>query len=159
MLDAQNRYVLACRTMATILLVDDDDESLWMLQLIFERSGHHVLLAQSGEPALARAGRHLPDLIITDRNMPGMDGIGLCERLKFYPTLAQIPVVMTSGELPPADKSTLWNVFFSKPVDLEALESAVDSLLARRLCGSKSRVNVPAPAPSRWAPMPSKYWV
>ncbi|PRX33409.1 response regulator receiver domain-containing protein [Paraburkholderia sp. BL18I3N2] len=145
--------------MARILLVDDDDESLWMLQLVFERSGHRVLLADSGEPALALAGRHLPDLTITDWNMPGLDGLGLCEWLKFYPSLAQIPVVMTSGEWPPKDKSALWNAFFSKPVDLEALESAVDSLLARRLCCSKNRVNVPAPAPSRWAPMPSKYWV
>lgn len=145
--------------MATILLVDDDDESLWMLQLVFERSGHHVLLAGSGETALAIAARHLPDLIITDWNMPGMDGIGLCERLKFYPALAQIPVVMTSGELPPKDKSALWNMFFSKPVDLEALESAADSLLARRLCCSRNRVNGPAPARSRWAPMPSRYWV
>ncbi|MBC8742066.1 response regulator [Paraburkholderia sp. UCT31] len=158
MLNAQNRYVPGCCAMALILLVDDDDESLWMLQLVFERSGHRVLLADSGEPALALAGRHLPDLIITDWNMPGMDGIALCERLKFYPSLAQIPVVMTSGELPPKDKSALWNMFFSKPVDLKALESGVSSLLARRLCCSKNRVNMPAPAPSRWAPMPSRYW-
>jgi CheY-like chemotaxis protein len=145
--------------MALILLVDDDDETLWMLQLVFERSGHRVLLAESGKPAFAVAAGHLPDLIVTDWNMPGMDGIGLCERLKFYPTLALIPVVMTSGDSPPRDKSALWNVFFSKPVDLRALESAVDSLLARRLCCSRNCVNVPASALSRWSAMPSKYWV
>jgi hypothetical protein len=55
-------------------------------------------------------------------------------------------------------RTPLWNVFFSKPVDLSALESAVASLLARRLCGSSNRVNVPPPAPSRWAPISSKYW-
>jgi CheY-like chemotaxis protein len=71
--------------MATILLVDDD-ESLWLLQLVFERSGHHMLLADSGEPALVMAGRYLPDLIFTDWNMPGMDGMELCKRLKFHPT-------------------------------------------------------------------------
>lgn len=98
MLNAGSRYVPDCLIMATILLVDDDDESLWMLQLVFERSGHHVLLAGTGEPALAIAARHLHDLIITDRNMPGMDGMGLCERLKFYPALAQIPVVMTGEQ-------------------------------------------------------------
>jgi CheY-like chemotaxis protein len=38
--------------MGTVLLVDDDDESLWMLQLVFERSGHHVTLAENGETAL-----------------------------------------------------------------------------------------------------------
>ena len=77
----------------------------------------------------------------------------LCKRLKFYPTLAPIPAVMTSGEIPPEEKCPLWNVFFSKPVDLGARESGVYSLLARRLCGSRNRVNVPPPAPSRWAPM------
>jgi hypothetical protein len=68
-------------------------------------------------------------------------------------------VVMTSGELPPVEKSALWNVFFSKPVDLSVLEPAIDSPLARRFCGSRNRVNVPPPAPSRWAPITSKYWV
>jgi CheY-like chemotaxis protein len=145
--------------MATILLVDDDDDSRWMLQLVLERSGHHMLLADSGEPALAIAGRHLPDLIVTDWNMPGMDGMELCKRLKFYPALAQIPVVMTSGELPPEQKSPLWNVFLSKPVDLNTLEIAIDSLLARRLCCPRTRTNVSAPAPSRWAPIPSKCWM
>jgi CheY-like chemotaxis protein len=90
--------------------------------------------------------------------MPGMDGIALCERLKFYPALAQIPVVMASGRVPPKEKSTLWNVFLSKPVDVDALESAIDSLLAKRLSSPQTRVNVPAPAVSRWQPISSKLW-
>ncbi len=45
--------------------------------------------------------------------MPGTDGVELCQRLKYYPALAQIPVVMSSGHTPPAEKSALWNVFIS----------------------------------------------
>jgi CheY-like chemotaxis protein len=141
---------VGARTMSTILLVDDDVDSLWLLQIILEGRGHHILMAEGGEVALEKAGRYLPDLIVTDWNMPGVDGIALCERLKWYPALALIPVVMTSGQFPPKEKSTLWNVFLSKPVDPDALASTIDTLLARRLPNAPSRMNVPAPAPSRW---------
>ncbi|MGF7000183.1 response regulator [Paraburkholderia sp. GAS32] len=144
--------------MSAILLVDDEVDSLWRLQIILEGRGYRILLAEGGEAALDKAARYLPDLIVTDWNMPGMDGIALCERLKFYPALAQIPVVMASGRVPPKEKSTLWNVFLSKPVDVDALESAIDSLLAKRLSSPQTRVNVPAPAVSRWQPISSKLW-
>jgi CheY-like chemotaxis protein len=129
------------------------------LQVILVGRGYHVLLAEGGEAALDKAAQCLPDLIVTDWNMPGMDGIALCERLKFYPALAKIPVVMTSGRVPPEEKSGLWNVFLSKPVDLGALESAIDSLLANRLSGPQTSVNLPGPAVSRWQPISSKLWV
>jgi CheY-like chemotaxis protein len=144
--------------MYTILLVDDEVDSLWLLEIILEGRGFRILLAEGGEAALDKAARYLPDLIVTDWNMPGMDGIALCERLKFYPALAQIPVVMASGRVPPKEKSTLWNVFLSKPVDVDALESAINSLLAKRLSSPQTRVNVPAPAVSRWQPISSKLW-
>ncbi|MDE1181584.1 response regulator [Paraburkholderia sp.] len=143
--------------MSTILLVDDDSESLWAFQFVFERRGHHVLLADEGEAALEKAGRYLPDLIVTDWNMPRMDGIGLCERLKFYPALAQIPVILASGETPPRDKSGLWSVFLSKPVDLAALESVIDALLIKRLFAPR-RQSAPLPGPSRWPAMSARYW-
>ncbi|SDG80357.1 response regulator [Paraburkholderia phenazinium] len=145
--------------MSTILLVDDEVDSLWVFQLVLEGRGYHVILAENGDAALAKASRWLPDLIVTDWNMPGTDGIELCQRLKFYPALAQIPVVMSSGHTPPAEKSKLWNVFIPKPVELEELESVIDSLLAKRLDSPHHGTNVPAPAPSRWQPVPWKLWV
>ncbi|MGF6242771.1 CheY-like chemotaxis protein [Paraburkholderia sp. GAS38] len=146
-------------TMSTILLVDDEIDSLWLFKLVLEERGHHVIVAEDGKTALAKASRCLPDLIVTDWNMPGTDGVELCQRLKCYPALAQIPVVMSSGRTPPADKSALWNVFIRKPVELETLESAVDSLLMMRLAGPQSRTNAPAPPAARWQPVPWKLWV
>ncbi|HEY1996434.1 response regulator [Paraburkholderia sp.] len=142
--------------MSTILLVDDELDSLWLFQLALEGRGYHVILAEDGKSALEKASRCLPDLIVTDWNMPGTDGVELCEHLKFYPALAQIPVVMSSGQTPPQEKSTLWNVFLAKPVQLETLESTIDSLLAKRLSGSRHSSHPPVPAPSRWAPTPAK---
>src|ERR1700686_1736540 len=119
--------------MSTILLVDDDPDSLWSLQLILEGGGHRVILAGDGQSALEKAGRRrrLPDVIVTDWNMPYMDGITLCETLKCYPALAEIPVVMTSGQLPPSGKSSLWNLFLSKPTDFEAVCVTIDSFVAK----------------------------
>jgi CheY-like chemotaxis protein len=144
--------------MPTILLVDDEADSLWIFQLALESQGYHVILAESGEAALGKASRYLPDLIITDWNMPGTDGVALCERLKYYPALAQIPVVMSSGNAPPADKSKLWSVFLPKPVGLSTLESVINSLLARRLVSSYHATHVPTPVPSRWPAIPLKMW-
>ena len=139
--------------------VDDDVDSLWLLQILLVDRGYQVLRAEGGASALDKAAQCLPDLIVTDWNMPGMDGIALCERLKCYPALAQIPVVMASGRVPPEDKSTLWNVFLSKPVDMGALRAAIDSLLAKRLSGPQIHINVASPPISRWQPIPSKLWV
>ncbi|RFU46953.1 response regulator [Paraburkholderia sp. DHOC27] len=142
--------------MSTILLVDDEEDALWIFQLALESQGYHVILANSGQAALSKASRCLPDLIVTDWNMPGTDGVELCERLKYYPALAQIPIVMSSGDTPPKEKSSLWNVFLPKPVELSALESVIGSLLARRLASPHHDTHVPAPAPSRWPAMPVK---
>ena len=144
--------------MSTILLVDDEVDSLWLFKLVLEERGHHVIVAQDGNAALAKASRWLPDLIVTDWNMPGTDGVELCQRLKCYPALAQIPVVMSSGQTPPAEKSALWNVFIRKPVELDTLESVIDSLLMRRLAGPRPETHVPAPPASRWLPIPRKLW-
>ena len=142
--------------MSTILLVDDEADSLWLYKLVLEERGHHVIVAEDGQAALAKAGRYLPDLIVTDWNMPGTDGVQLCERLKFYPALAQIPIVMSSGETPPKEKSALWNVFLPKPVELSELETVIGSLLAKRLSSPHHSTHVPAPAGSRWQPIPQK---
>jgi CheY-like chemotaxis protein len=142
--------------MSTILLVDDETDALWVFQLALESQGYHVILADSGETALNKASQCLPDLIVTDWNMPGTDGVQLCERLKFYPALAQIPIVMSSGDTPPREKSALWNVFLPKPVELSELETVIGSLLAKRLSSPHHSIHVPAPAGSRWQPIPQK---
>ena len=100
--------------------VDDDSASLWLLQLTLEVRGHCVVLGNDGQCALEKAAHCIPDLVVTDWNMPRMDGIALCERLKLYPALALIPVILASGDSPPNGKPFLWTRFPRKPVDLES---------------------------------------
>ncbi|WP_244851443.1 MULTISPECIES: response regulator [unclassified Caballeronia] len=108
--------------MTCVLLVDDDTLSLHALEAVFESRGFHVLLARNGVDALATAIRTLPDLVVTDWEMPLFDGVTLCERLRSVPGLARIPVVLTSGKMRPADGPQAWDVFLKKPLDFRLLE-------------------------------------
>lgn len=84
--------------MHSVLLVDDDAESLSALQFVFEVHGYRVAVAENGHVALSQLAKHLPD--ITDIEMPQLDGIELCRRLRCHPMLAGVPVIVISGGLP-----------------------------------------------------------
>jgi len=144
--------------MSIILIVDDDSDSLWLPQVVLEGRGHRVVLAGDGQQALEMASRYLPDVIVTDWNMPRMDGDVLCERLKCYPALALIPIIMASARPPPLDRTGLWDFFLRKPVDIEALAASVDSLVTKRLGNNLIRSHCGAMPLGRWAPEAVKCW-
>jgi two-component system response regulator MprA len=68
--------------MATVLIVDDDPKLLKMLQRTLAYEGFHVLSATNGTEALAQVQAHRPDVVVLDWLMPGLDGIGVLERLR-----------------------------------------------------------------------------
>jgi CheY-like chemotaxis protein len=144
--------------MSVVLIVDDDSDSLWLLHAVLKRRGHRVVLAGDGQQALDIASRCLPDVIVTDWNMPRMDGDVLCEQLKRYPALALIPIIMASGRPPPSDKTGLWDIFLRKPVDIEALAGSVESLVTKRVGNISVPLHCRAMPPGRWAPEAVGYW-
>jgi DNA-binding response OmpR family regulator len=83
---------------ARVLVVDDDELLREQLAMVLERQGHAVMMAENGRAGLEAAERDVPDLIITDLSMPGMDGFELLERLKAGTRTQHIPVIVVSGE-------------------------------------------------------------
>jgi threonine synthase len=83
----------------SVLLVDDNsDDTLLITRLLQGRRSYRVYQAKDGWEGLAQARQKLPDLIITDLTMPGMDGFGLVEELKLDPRTREIPVVVVSAK-------------------------------------------------------------
>jgi two-component system, OmpR family, response regulator MprA len=68
--------------MATVLIVDDDAKLLKMLQRTLVYEGFHILSATNGNEALAEIQAHRPDVVVLDWLMPGLDGLGVVERLR-----------------------------------------------------------------------------
>jgi threonine synthase len=83
----------------TVLLVDDNsDDALLIRRLLEARKAYRVYHAKDGWEGLAMARQKLPDLIISDLTMPGIDGFGLVEELKLDPRTRDIPVVVVSAK-------------------------------------------------------------
>ncbi len=79
--------------MSRILIVDDNEQSRYMLRSLLEGHGHQVITASNGVEALSRAEGDTPDVIVTDILMPEMDGFELCRRWKTDPLLRGTPFV------------------------------------------------------------------
>ena len=83
----------------TVLLIDDNsDDALLIRRLLEGYKSYRVQHAKDGWEGLAMARQNLPDLIVTDLTMPGIDGFGLVEELKLDPRTKNIPVVVVSAK-------------------------------------------------------------
>ena len=87
----------------TILVVDDEEDIVELVQLNLAREGFQTLACTTGEKALEIAESRLPDLIILDVMLPGIDGMEVCRRLKANPDTRQIPVLMLTAKVEEAD--------------------------------------------------------
>jgi DNA-binding response OmpR family regulator len=80
-----------------VLIVDDVPDNLSVLHDALDESGYTVLVATGGEAALQRASQALPDIVLLDAMMPGMDGFEVARRLKASPQTAHIPIIFMTG--------------------------------------------------------------
>jgi DNA-binding response OmpR family regulator len=119
--------------MARILLADDDTALLEVLALAFRDAGDTVETATDGTTALEMARKSRPDAIVSDVNMPGLDGFALCRRLRADREAVPI-VLLTSrdGEIDEALGLELGaDDYISKPFSMRILLARVAALLRR----------------------------
>jgi DNA-binding response OmpR family regulator len=84
-------------TADVVLVVDDVPDNIALLNDALDEAGYMVLVATNGEGALALAARALPDIVLLDAVMPGLDGFEVARRLKADPETAPIPIVFMTG--------------------------------------------------------------
>ena len=118
--------------MKTILLVDDSTTMLMSMTAVLKKMGFNVESALNGNEALAKLSTLKPDLMITDLNMPGMDGISLIGEAKKLPSMRFKPILMMTTESQQAKRDEAkaagavgWLVKPVKPEELVAVVKQV----------------------------------
>jgi two-component system, OmpR family, alkaline phosphatase synthesis response regulator PhoP len=81
-----------------VLVVDDERDILELVTYNLEKEGYHVTAVATGEDALAAARTGMPDVVILDLMLPGVDGLEVCRRLKGDPKTRHIPIVMLTAK-------------------------------------------------------------
>jgi len=120
--------------MANILIADDSATMRMIIGQTLQRQGWRVDAARNGQEALQRALAHRPDLIVTDLNMPVLDGLGFIRAVRASAALQHVPILVLTTEDDVASKQTAraLNVasWIYKPVDPELLVQRVRTFLA-----------------------------
>ncbi len=83
---------------AKILVADDEIYMVRLLEMTFKKGGYEIISCRDGKEALALAASVLPQLIVLDVIMPGLDGLGALRQLKENPATKNIPVVVLSAK-------------------------------------------------------------
>ena len=118
-----------------ILIVDDEMDTLLPLRRSLEVENYRVIEAYDGHEAINKAMTEIPDLILLDLMMPGMDGYEVCWKLRNEPVTQNIPIIMLTAKGYVRDKVKGLEIgaddYVTKPFDLNELKARIKSALRR----------------------------
>jgi len=121
--------------MAKLLAVDDQKVMRELISSVLTQEGHEVIVAEDGVEALEIAREHAVDMVLTDINMPNMNGISLVSKLRRLDGYKEIPIIMLTTESSDFKKDKAKrmgaNGWLQKPFDPKRLIKAVNTCLAK----------------------------
>jgi twitching motility two-component system response regulator PilH len=121
-------------SMAKVMVVDDSPTEVHALQTMLTKNGHEVVVATTGEEGVERAKTEMPDLILMDVVMPGMNGFQATRQISKNVETSAIPVIMVTTKDQETDK--VWAMrqgakdYIVKPVQEKALIEHVNMVLS-----------------------------
>lgn len=120
-----------------ILIVDDDKTTRKILGIYLKSKGYEVAYAENGLDAMEKLGAESFGLVMTDLNMPYMDGLELIRRMKLEPSTKRIPVLMVTTEADEIEKKRAYEAgaegFLTKPVSADMVSENIKTILSRIL--------------------------
>ncbi|GBD93261.1 transcriptional regulatory protein YycF [bacterium BMS3Abin05] len=122
-----------------VLVVDDEEDILELIGHNLKKEGYDVQSVATGEEALRAASENIPDLIVLDLMLPGVDGLEVCRRLKEDPDTRRIPIIILSAKGDEADIVTGLELgaddYVPKPFSPRVLVARIRAVLRRKKAG------------------------
>lgn len=119
--------------MARILIIEDNEQNLYLETFILQKNGHEVIPASSGEAGITRAAQELPDLILLDIQLPGMDGYEVAKALRANPSIATVPIIAVTSYAMTGDRERILasgcTSYIEKPINPETFHAEVSQFL------------------------------
>ena len=117
----------------TILIVEDNELNMKLFHDLLEAHNYQTLQTRDGSDALALAREHMPDLILMDIHMPGMDGLTAFKELQKIQGTKNIPVIALTADAMDGDIKKALNMGFkgytTKPIDVLKFVKTIDDIL------------------------------
>jgi two-component system cell cycle response regulator DivK len=125
-----------------ILYVEDNFENKLFVRRVIESMGHEMIEAETGLDSLVLAAERIPDLVLMDVNIPGMDGLETTAKFKQNPRLTHIPIIALTANAMKGDKERCLaagcNGYMQKPVGVSDLRREIDHYAKLTEAKSKS---------------------
>jgi CheY-like chemotaxis protein len=119
--------------MARILIIEDNPANMQLMVYLLRAFGHDTVEAVDGESGVTTAQRELPDLILCDLQMPGIDGYEVAQRIKLMPELKDISTVAVTAYAMVGDRDKIlasgFEGYVSKPIDPEKFVQQIEVFL------------------------------
>jgi two-component system cell cycle response regulator DivK len=116
-----------------VLVVEDNEKNLKLVRDILQYRGYRTVEARTAEEGIELARAHVPDLVLMDIRLPGMDGMAALEVLRAEPRTAGIPVVAVTASVMPEERDRFraagFDGFIEKPIDVRAFPEQVASFI------------------------------
>jgi two-component system, cell cycle response regulator DivK len=122
--------------MAKILIIEDNEQNLYLETFILQKNGHEIIHARNGESGIALAAQALPALILLDIQLPGMDGYTVAKELQENPILAVIPIIAVTSYAMAGDRERILEAgcagYIEKPINPETFHAEISEYLQAR---------------------------
>jgi two-component system, cell cycle response regulator DivK len=119
---------------ATILLIEDNAENRYLLTFLLQQHGYDIVAAESGPQGLDLAAKIVPDLILLDVQLPGMDGHAVARAIKSDPLLKHVPVVAVTSYAMAGDREKCLLAgaegYIEKPINPDSFVAEIERFLS-----------------------------
>jgi two-component system cell cycle response regulator DivK len=119
--------------MAKILIIEDNEQNLYLESFILQKNGHEIVQARNGEEGIALAVETSPDLILLDIQLPGMDGYTVAEELRKNTEISMIPIIAVTSYAMAGDRERILAAgctgYLEKPINPDTFHTEITQFL------------------------------